>query len=193
MGRRKGMYDIKGVQIALAGEMRSGKDTVGKYLIEKYGFKRFAFGDGIVKTAQRLFPEQFEQGEKPRQLLQEFGQHCVSIDKNVWVNQLFKEMLWNGIDPLEDNVVITDLRQPHEHEKLVESGFQIVRVNAKPHIRKQRIIDAGETFSETRFNHITEQFVRDFEVDFELDNNRTEKELLEQVEVMLMNITGGGL
>jgi dephospho-CoA kinase len=186
------MYDIKGVQIALAGEMRSGKDTVGEFLVKEHGFKRFAFGDGIVKSAQRLFPDQFEKGEKPRQLLQEYGQACVAIDKNVWVNQLFKEMLWNGIDPLEDNVVITDLRQPHEYEKLVESGFIIARVNTKPHVRKQRILDAGETFNEARFNHVTEQHVRTFEVDYELDNNGTRDQLIEQTKIMIMDITGGG-
>jgi dephospho-CoA kinase len=186
------MYDIKGVQIGLAGEMRSGKDTVGKFLIEEYGFKRFAFGDGIVKTAQRLFPAEFEKGEKPRRLLQDFGQACVAIDKNVWVNFLFREMLFQGIDPVEDNVVITDLRQPHEHEKLVESGFTIVRVNTKPAIRRERIQRAGETVTEAQFNHETERHVRNFEVDFDLDNNGTEEQLIEQVKVMLMNITGGG-
>jgi dephospho-CoA kinase len=191
MERRKSMYDCKGVQIALAGEMRSGKDTVANYLIEEHGFKRFAFGDGIVKTGQRLFPDQFEKG-KPRKLLQDFGQACVAIDKNVWVNFMFREMLFQGVDPVEDNVVITDLRQPHEYEKLVESGFQIARVNCKPYIRKQRILEAGDNFSEEQFNHSTEQHIRTFEVDFELDNNGTKEQLIEQTKVMLMNITGGG-
>jgi dephospho-CoA kinase len=186
------MYDIKGVQIGLAGEMRSGKDTVGEFLVNEYGFKRFAFGDGIVKSAKKLFPSEFISDEKPRKLLQEYGQACVAIDKDVWVNYLFKEMLWQGIDPIEDNVVITDLRQPHEYEKLVESGFIIARVNCKPATRKQRIINAGETFSEERFNHVTEKFVRTFEVDYELDNNGTRDQLIEQTKIMLMDITGGG-
>lgn len=183
--------EIKGLQIALTGKMRSGKDLVGLYLIAEHGFKRFAFGDGIVKTAMKLFPDEF-MGEKPRKLLQEFGQDCVGIDKNVWVNFLFREMLYQGIDPLVDNVVITDLRQPHEHEKLVESGFVIVRVNTEDELRKERIMNSGETFSEENFNHITEQFVDGFEVDFDLENNRTPEELIEQVACMLMNITGGG-
>jgi dephospho-CoA kinase len=187
------MLDIKGVQVALTGEMRSGKDTVAKYLIEEHGFKRFAFGDGIRKTAQRLFPDRFEAEKKPRQLLQEFGQSCVRIDKNVWVNYLFKEMLWEGIDPVVDNVVITDLRQPHEYEKLVESGFTIVRVNTKPAIRRQRIEQAGEYVSDEQFNHETEQHIRNFEVDWELDNNGTPEELIIQTKNMIMNLTGGGI
>lgn len=177
----------------MTGEMRSGKDTVGKYLIEEYGFKRFAFGDGIVKTAKKLFPEWFESGVKPRKLLQDFGQACVAIDQNVWVNFLFREMLFQGVDPVVDNVIITDLRQPHEHKKLVESGFSIVRVNTKPEIRKQRILANGETYNEAQFKHVTEQFVRGFDVDFDLDNNGTPEELISQIENTLMNITGGGM
>ncbi|MGG3561614.1 hypothetical protein ABES03_08420 [Neobacillus rhizosphaerae] len=186
------MSGFKGVQIALTGEMRSGKDTVGKFLVEEYGFKRFAFGDGIVKTCKRLFPEQFKNGKKPRKLLQDFGQFCVAQDRNVWVNYLFKEMLWNDINPLEDNVVITDLRQPHEYEKLVESGFTIARVNCKPGRRKARIISSGEEFNPETFYHSTESFVRTFAVDWELDNNGTYDELITQVQAMLSNITGGG-
>jgi hypothetical protein len=139
---------FKGVQVALTGQMRSGKDTVGKFLIEKYGFKRFAFGDGIVRTCQNLFPSKFLTEEKPRELLQEFGQFCVSLDKNVWVNYLFKEMMKSDIYPVEDNVVITDLR-------------------------KQRIISSGEKYDPKIFNYVTEQFVKTFEVDFEIENNGT--------------------
>ncbi|UKL30047.1 AAA family ATPase protein [Bacillus phage PK2] len=192
MEGRKSMSDFKGLQIALTGEMRSGKDKVAEYLIEKYGFQRFAFGDGIRKTTRRLFPEAYESGEKPRRLLQEFGQFCVKQNKDVWVNYLFREMLYQGIDPVVDNVVITDLRQPHEYEKLLESGFTIVRVNTKPHIRRRRMEAKGEFVSDEQFNHSTEKHIREFEVDFELDNNGTPDQLFDQVEVMLTNITGGG-
>jgi dephospho-CoA kinase len=186
------MLDIKGVQIALAGEMRSGKDTVGKLLVEEYGFKRFGFGDGIVKTTTRLFPDQFLDGNKPRELLQEFGQFCVKQDNDVWVNYLFREMLWHGIDPLEDNVVITDLRQPHEYNKLIESGFVIVRVNTKPHIRRERMAQQGEFVTDEQFNHETEKHIRTFDVDFEIDNNGTKEQLIEQTKAMLSNIIGQG-
>lgn len=184
--------ELKGLQIALTSEMRGGKDTVGKYLVDHYGFQRYAFGDGIVKTAKKLFPEAFENGEKPRKLLQDFGQYCVSIDKMVWVRYLFREMLYDGIDPLEDNVVITDLRQPHEYEHLVESGFTIARVNTDAETRIQRILDAGETYDPETFNHSTEKFVRTFEVDFEFDNNFGKNDLFDQVDNFINDLTGGG-
>lgn len=185
------MSNIKGVQIALAGEMRSGKDTVAEYL-KKFNFKRYAFGDGIREVTKLLFPHEFDNG-KPRKLLQDFGQEQVKRYKKVWIDYTFRKMLYDGIDPNEDNVVITDLRQQHEYEALVESGFMIVRVNAKPHVRKQRIIQAGEEFSEETFNHSTEKFIRTFEVDYELYNNEGEQELIDQINKMLSNITGGGV
>jgi len=183
---------FEGLQIGLTGEMRSGKDAVGEYLVREHGFKRFAFGDGIVKTTRKLFPEQFE-SVKPRKLLQEFGQFCVSLDESVWVRYLFREMLYQGIDPVVDNVVITDLRQPHEYEHLLESGFTIVRVNTKPALRKERIISNGESYSDETFYHSTEKHIRTFDVDYELDNNGTLEVLTDQVDAMLRDMTGGVL
>lgn len=181
----------KGLQIALTGRMRSGKDTVGQYLVENYGFKRFAFGDGIVKTCKRLFPDEFI-GGKPRELLQDFGQYCVSRDQNVWVNYLFREMLFQGIDPVVDNVVITDLRQPHEYEKLLESGFTIVRVNASEETRKLRMKLVGELVSDERINHETERHVDFFEVDYEIDNDSQDEQLIyPQIEAIIADMNGG--
>lgn len=187
------MTDFKGHNIALTGGMRSGKDTVGKYLCKQHGFERFAFGDSIRRVCRELFPEAFKHGGKPRKLLQEFGQFCVSIDTNVWVNYLFQEIDSFGFDLKEDNIVITDLRQPHEYEALRKKGFVIVRVNCEPELRKRRIIDSGEQFSEENFNHETEQHIDTFEVDWELDNNGTEEDLFQQVEFMLSKIIKGSV
>lgn len=173
------------LKIALAGEMRSGKDEVGKFLVREYGFDRLAFGDGIREICGELFPLQMGYGTKPRKLLQDFGQYCVGIDKNVWVHYLFERM-----DPKE-NIVITDLRQPHEYERLLEAGFTIVRVNTLPELRKERMRKAGERIVEAQFNHVTEGHIREFEVDYELDNNGSIEDLHLQVVHMLQDITGG--
>lgn len=182
---------IEGVSIALTGEMRSGKDEVGKILVEEFGFKRYAFGDGIRKVTRKLFPHEFENGVKPRKLLQEFGQEQVARYPRVWVDACFREMLFDEVDPVTDNVVITDLRQPHEYEALKESGFVIVRVNTKDHIRKRRMELAGEEVSADVLQHSTESHVRRFTVDFEIDNNGTTEQLRNNVIALLRSITGG--
>jgi dephospho-CoA kinase len=51
------------MKIALCGKMRGGKDTIAEYAFLKYGFSRFAFGDGIREVCRLLFPEQMKNGK----------------------------------------------------------------------------------------------------------------------------------
>ena len=41
--------------IGIVGKKGSGKDTAGEYLIEKYGYVRFAFADKVKEVASALF------------------------------------------------------------------------------------------------------------------------------------------
>jgi dephospho-CoA kinase len=41
--------------IGLLGSKKSGKDSAGKYLIEKHGFTRYAFGDPVKKICACMF------------------------------------------------------------------------------------------------------------------------------------------
>ena len=47
------------MRIALSGLKRSGKDTIGSYLIQNYDCKRYAFADEVKRLAKELFPEEF--------------------------------------------------------------------------------------------------------------------------------------
>ena len=179
---------IEGLQIGLLGGMRAGKDEVGEYLVKKYGFKRFAFADGVKKTAKKLFPAEFEKG-KPRKLLQDFGQYCVSLDQDVWVNYMFREMLFQEVDPVTDNVVVTDVRQPHEYEKLLESGFTFFLIDTPEPIRRKR---AGD-IPDAQFYHETEQFFKTVEVDYVIQNDQEDdlRSLYRQIDYLIMDMTGG--
>lgn len=42
--------------IALTGKLRAGKDTVAEYLMERYGYARYAFGDGVKDDFHRENP-----------------------------------------------------------------------------------------------------------------------------------------
>lgn len=46
--------------VGLTGRSESGKDTVGSYLINVYGFVRFAFGDDVKEMLYRLNPTIFD-------------------------------------------------------------------------------------------------------------------------------------
>ena len=78
-------------KVALFGKIRSGKDTVGKILIEEYGFQRVAFGDGIGEIIEKYFPEALE-GGKPRKHYQHIGQQLRVLNQDVWINYLLKKV-----------------------------------------------------------------------------------------------------
>ncbi|MCG5252599.1 AAA family ATPase [Brevibacillus agri] len=186
------------VKIALTGRMRSGKDAVAAHLTQQYGFVRFAFGDGIRKVCRELFPDQFANNTKPRALLQGVGQAMRAFDPDVWVNATMRniERMREGdvriartyFTKYPRPIVITDLRQPNEYERLRAEGFVIIRVNASDETRIQRMIDAGDTFDDGTLTHETEQHVDSFAVDYEIDNNGSLAELHAKVDVVMAEI-----
>ncbi len=170
------------IKIGLCGEARSGKDTVGAYLIEHHGFKRFSFGDGIRSICKTLYPDQMAEN-KPRALLQGVGQSLRRFDENVWVNLAFQD-----IGKHEGNVVVTDLRQPNEYERLKSEGFVIIRVNASSTVRIERMIEIGDEFKPEDLAHETERHIDSFDVDYELYNSGRIIDLYQQIDVIMRDI-----
>jgi dephospho-CoA kinase len=191
---------IGGVKLALCGGIRSGKDTVGEQLVVNHGFKRFAFGDGIREVCWNLFPERMEAG-KDRALLQGVGQDLRKYDPDIWVKWILAEIgsadyeSWLD-DPSHDmgsmNVVITDLRQPNEYKALREAGYMIVRVNASEDVRLARARAAGDVFDPSMFHHDTESHYSSWTVDYEIDNEGTFAEFMQQIQKFIDYISPGG-
>lgn len=189
---------------AICGGLRSGKDTVGELLVTNHKFKRFAFGDPIKELCWKYFPERMEVG-KDRALLQGIGQDLRGYDSDVWIRKTFENVgsyfeslttksivyALNGWGEIEDpvNIVITDLRQPNELEKLRANGFFIVRVNADVESRKRRAEASGDVFVSEDLQHDTESHFDSFIVDYELNNNGTLADLAHQVETMYLEAT----
>ncbi|WP_035987270.1 AAA family ATPase [Brevibacillus agri] len=182
------------LKLALTGRMRSGKDSAAAYLTQQYGFVRFAFGDGIRKVCRELFPDQMAQAHKPRALLQGVGQAMRAFNPDVWVNATMRDIVDYRLQQTDmrriPNIVITDLRQPDEYDRLRSEGFVIIRVNASDETRIQRMIDAGDTFDDGALTHETEQHVDSFAVDYEIDNNGSLAELYAQVDEIMADIAG---
>lgn len=175
------------MKIALTGRIRAGKDTVAEYLQDSHQFYRFAFGDGIRRVCQIVFPHLLGQG-KPRALYQGVGQALREFDQGVWVKYLDR-VIERDCWP-EDNVVVTDLRQPNEYRYLREKGFFIVRVSSSFKTRFLRAYLQGDTFSVQDFNHETEAYVDHFEVDYTLSNDRTVDDLRREIDTMLKYLGG---
>jgi len=115
-----------GLRIAFAGKTRAGKTTSANYLLRAYGFTKISFTGKLVECARDFFPEQFEKGEKPQQLIQELGAKMREIDHDVWVKYVTKrvEKL-----PKETDIVIDDMKFPNEYEAVKSLGFLVVRLD----------------------------------------------------------------
>lgn len=167
---------MKKLKIGLIGKMRSGKDTVGEWLIDGYDFKKYAFADGIGEIIDKYFPTAREQG-KPRYHYQYIGQAMRVLDANVWVNYLLKTI------EKEDyhRIVITDVRQENEVRSLKENGFTLIKIVADDDVRVSRMISSGDIFSPEDLNHETEQFAEVVDADITIVNNGTIEELQKEV------------
>ncbi|NMF00021.1 hypothetical protein [Aneurinibacillus aneurinilyticus] len=185
------------IKLALTGKARSGKDAIAEYLVANYGFKRFAFGDGIREVCRQLYPEQFEGGAKPRALLQGVGQSLRAFDEDVWVKRTIYDInteIFSNATVMGDRVlssariVVSDLRQPNEEKTLRSEGFVIIRVTAPEDLRIQRMITAGDAFNPDDLTHDTESYVDSFEVDYEITNDGTLDKLHAQVDEFMAEL-----
>lgn len=186
----------QGTRIAICGKIRSGKDTAGQYICEKYGHKRFGFGDGLWEICYRLFPEQFidsdENPVKPRALLQGVGESLRTFSRDVWVNDCFRRInepiyFKDVNEPFlpPEKVVITDLRQPAEYERCRAENFLIIRITAPEALRIQRAITASDTFNFRDLTHPTESHIDSFAVDYEIENSATPADLYAQIDAIM--------
>lgn len=142
--------------IGLSGAARSGKDTVGGYLVEKHNFKRYAFADPLKRACSEMFGiplEDFHSDEKkevvnefwgfsPRQIAQLLGTEGG--------RELFRQDLWTkraelaylqhkeAIEYLQPQtfgklegmagMVITDVRFPNEAQWIKAMGGTVIHI-----------------------------------------------------------------
>lgn len=131
--------------IALIGRARSGKDTVGARLVERFGYTRLAFADplkemalevnpwvptspGVVVRLHRLITDvgwdyAKEHYPEVRRILQHTGQAIRDRDPNFWVRALTHRLA-----VVSTPVVVTDVRYLNEAAALSNYGFRLVRI-----------------------------------------------------------------
>jgi hypothetical protein len=187
------------IKLALCGRLRSGKDTVARYLTLFYDFHPFAFADPLKRYLHEIFPH-VPREPKPRRLLQLFGQKLRELDPDVWVNltmhKIDEYLRQHACDcsPLKPRVVVTDCRQRNEYDRLRAAGFVFVRINADDELRIRRALEAGDNFTVHDLAHETELLVDSFDVDYEVYNNGTTSELYAQLDAIMreLGVTANG-
>lgn len=131
--------------IIFSGKQYSGKDTVAKIMLEKLTeYKRCAMGDIIKLTYAKekgITYEEIEQNKaKYRADLIKLGNWGREQDPDYWLKKILEQ---NG------NIIVTDVRVPHEYEIFKNAGAISIRVEATRETRAKR----GELVGE---NDITE-------------------------------------
>lgn len=164
--------------IIFSGKQYSGKDTAAKIMLDKMpDFKRCAMGDIIKITygkEKNLTYEEIEKN-KPiyRQDLINLGNWGRAQDPDFWLKKIIAQ---------EGNIIVTDVRVPHEYEVFKSAGAITIRVEASRNVRAAR----GELIGE---NDITETGLDNIKNwDFIIDNNSDYENLKRQVIAIIEKI-----
>jgi len=146
--------------IGITGRARTGKDTLAKILMERYGYERLAFADPIREFVAHLvgaLPKDLMDskakekpllhlgGKTPREMMQTLGTEWGrnTVHPNVWVECLADEIGFLNWE--EDNVVIPDVRFDNEAKMLRSLGGKIIHITrdaaapVNPHVSEAGI------------------------------------------------------
>ncbi len=165
--------------IIFSGKQYSGKDTVAKILLQEMpDFKRCAMGDIIKLTygAQKGLTYDEIEKNKPiyRPDLIALGNWGRAQDPDYWLKKIISQ---------EGNIMVTDVRVPHEYEVFKSAGAISIRVEASRETRAQR----GELVGETDITEVGLDDVRDW--DYVIENNADYESLKQKALELISKIS----
>lgn len=164
--------------IIFSGKQYSGKDTLAKILLDAMPeFKRCAMGDIIKMTygAQKGLTYEEIEKNKPlyRQDLINLGNWGRSQDPDYWLKKILEQ---------DGNIMVTDVRVPHEYEIFKQAGAISIRVEASRETRLKRGNLVGENdITETGLDNITDW-------DYVIDNNSDYDTLLKKAKKLIEDL-----
>lgn len=167
--------------IIFSGKQFSGKDTAAKIILENMPeFRRCAMGDIIKLTYGEKKGLTYEEIEKNkpiyRQDLIDLGNWGRSVDPDYWLKKIIEQ---------DGNIVVTDVRVPHEYEVFKKAGAITIRVEASRETRQQR----GKLVGENDITEIGLDNIKDW--DYIIDNNGDYENLIRQVSNIIKSIKKG--
>ena len=182
-----------GKLIGVLGRKRSGKDTYGNYVIEKYNFKRYAFADPIKNILKVMFDfsdlQLNEEKEKvdnrwnvcPRTVLQKFGTEICRNDLIKYIPELNLDnhTLWIKLFKIfyeknkDKDIVITDVRFLDEINIIKSYGGKIIKINRDN-------LEEDNHSSEMDIDNYSEDLIN-----YSIDNNYSYDDLFSQIDTIL--------
>lgn len=139
--------------IIFSGKQYSGKDTAGKIMLDEMpDYHRCAMGDIIKLEYGRQHNLTYEEIEsdksKYRAGLIELGNWGRSQSPDYWLEKIIQS---------DGNIIVTDVRVPHEYEIFKKAGAITIRIEADREVRAARGELVGEDdITEIGLDNITE-------------------------------------
>ena len=164
--------------IIFSGKQYAGKDTAAKIMLDEMpDFRRCAMGDIIKLTygAQKnLTYEEIEKNKsKYRADLIILGNWGRAQSPDYWLQKIVEQ---------DGNIIVTDVRIPHEYDVFKKAGAITIRVEATREIRASR----GELIGEEDITEVGLDNIKDW--DFIIDNNSSYENLKLQVNRIISRI-----
>lgn len=178
--------------IAFCGKKRTGKDTLSQFMVTTYGYSHAKFAEPLKMVSHQLFhipKDNFETdlkdivderwGVTPRKLLQFIGTEMMqfkiqeiipNIGRTFWARNL--------VDRTSNmtNVVISDLRFPHEVDVLRDTFDEVTVVKISRNLGSDTDL------------HASEVEVDDIHPDFTLDNNTDIESLVRKFSDIVLRV-----
>ena len=164
--------------IIFSGKQYSGKDTVAKIMLaEMKDYKRCAMGDIIKLTYGEQKGLTYEEIEKNKPLYRQdlinLGNWGRAQDPDYWLKKIIKQ---------DGNIMVTDVRVPHEYEVFKNAGAITIRVEASRKTRASR----GELVGENDITEVGLDNIKDW--DYVIENNSDYETLKEKVYAIIQKI-----
>ncbi|MBR6098211.1 hypothetical protein IKP85_00525 [bacterium] len=164
--------------IIFSGKQYSGKDTAAKIMLEKMpDFRRCAMGDIIKLTYGKQKGLTYEEIEANKS---QYRADLIALGN--WGRDQHPDYWLNKIIAQDGNIIVTDVRVPHEYEVFKAAGAIAIRVEASRETRSKR----GELIGETDVTEVGLDNIADW--DFVLDNNSDLDNLNKQINSVIESI-----
>ena len=164
--------------IIFSGKQYSGKDTVAKIMLaEMKNYKRCAMGDIIKLTYGKQKGLTYEEIEKNKPLYRQdlinLGNWGRAQDPDYWLKKIIEQ---------DGNIMVTDVRVPHEYEVFKNAGAITIRVEATRDTRASR----GELVGENDITEVGLDNIKNW--DYIIENNSDYETLKEKVYAIIKKI-----
>ena len=182
----------KKVILGLVGLFASGKETVKKYIVEKYKAKDCKFSsilrDAMSRTAIPI----------SRENIQKFS----TVLRANFGEDLLAKAIANDASKLDANIVgIDGVRRPTDIEHLTKlPNFFLIKIDADPRLRYERLVKRNENEGDDKKTF--EQFLKDHESEadslipmvmatakYSINNNGSFEDLYKQIDELIKRLS----